>query len=118
MTSICEKKISAEVWLIHAEQMSLYNFIILRKKRLQHRCFPVEFVKLSRTVSRGNCSPSRATIQTYFRSFTLPQTYCGCPKTSGEYQVTPLNEKREKNYFFCKLIMKGGNVFYTDIYIR
>ena len=32
MTSICEKKISAEVWLIHAEQMSLYNFIILRKK--------------------------------------------------------------------------------------
>ena len=39
-----------------------------------------------------------------------------CPKPSGEYQVTPQNEKREKNYFFCKLIMKGGNVFYTDIY--
>ena len=33
MTSICEKKISAEVRLIHAEQMSLYNFIILRKKQ-------------------------------------------------------------------------------------
>ena len=31
MTSICEKKISAEVWLIHAKQMSLYNFVILRK---------------------------------------------------------------------------------------
>ena len=33
MTSICEKKISAEVRLIHAEQISLYNFIILRKKQ-------------------------------------------------------------------------------------
>ena len=34
MTSIYEKKISAEVRLIHAEQMSLYNFIILRKKTM------------------------------------------------------------------------------------
>ena len=33
MTSICEKKISAEVRLIHAEQMPLYNFIILTKKQ-------------------------------------------------------------------------------------
>ena len=33
MTSIYVKKISAEVRLIHAEQMSLYNFIILRKKQ-------------------------------------------------------------------------------------
>ena len=33
MTSVCEKKISAEVRLIHAEQISLYNFIILRKKQ-------------------------------------------------------------------------------------
>ena len=33
MTSIYEKKISAEVRLIHAEQLSLYNFIILRKKQ-------------------------------------------------------------------------------------
>ena len=32
MTSIYEKKIWAEVRLIHAEQMSLYNLIILRKK--------------------------------------------------------------------------------------
>ena len=32
MTSVCEKKVSAEVRLIHAEQMSLYNFIVLRKK--------------------------------------------------------------------------------------
>ena len=24
--------------------------------------------------------------------------------------------KREKNYFFCKLNIKDGNVFYTDIY--
>ena len=31
MTSVCEKKISAEVRLIHAEQISLYNFIVLRK---------------------------------------------------------------------------------------
>ena len=31
--SICEKKFLAEVWLFHAEQMPLYNFIILRKKR-------------------------------------------------------------------------------------
>ena len=33
MTSIYEKKISAEVRLIHAEQMFLYNFIVLRKKQ-------------------------------------------------------------------------------------
>ena len=33
MTSIYEKKISAEGRLIHAKQMSLYNFIILRKKQ-------------------------------------------------------------------------------------
>ena len=33
MTSIYEKKKLAEVWLICAEQMSLYNFIILKKKR-------------------------------------------------------------------------------------
>ena len=31
LTSICEKKISAEVRLIHAEQISLHNFIVLRK---------------------------------------------------------------------------------------
>ena len=31
MTSICEKKISAEVRLIHVEQISWYNFIVLRK---------------------------------------------------------------------------------------
>ena len=31
MTSICEKKVSAEVPLIHAEEISLYNFIVLRK---------------------------------------------------------------------------------------
>ena len=34
MTSICEKKVSEEVRLIHAEQMSLYIFIILRKKTM------------------------------------------------------------------------------------
>ena len=33
MTSVYEKKISAEERLVHAEQMSLYNFIILRKKQ-------------------------------------------------------------------------------------
>ena len=33
MTLIYQKKISAEVQLIHAEHMPLYNFIILRKKR-------------------------------------------------------------------------------------
>ena len=33
MTSIYEKKVSAEVPLIHVEQMSLYNFIILTKKQ-------------------------------------------------------------------------------------
>ena len=33
MTSIYEKKIPAEVQLINAKQMSLYNFIILRKKQ-------------------------------------------------------------------------------------
>ena len=26
------------------------------------------------------------------------------------------SEKREKNYFFCKLNIKDGNVFNTDIY--
>ena len=35
LTSICEKKnFSAEVRLIHAEQMPLYNFIVLRKKTI------------------------------------------------------------------------------------
>ena len=33
MTSIYETKISTEVRLIHAKQMSIYNFIILRKKQ-------------------------------------------------------------------------------------
>ena len=33
MTSIYEKKISRKVRLIHAEQMSFYNLIILRKKQ-------------------------------------------------------------------------------------
>ena len=33
MTSPMRKKNSAEVRFIHAEQMSLYNFIILRKKQ-------------------------------------------------------------------------------------
>ena len=32
MTSICQKKKLAEVPLIHPEQMSLHNFIVLRKK--------------------------------------------------------------------------------------
>ena len=31
MTSICEKEISAEVGLVHTEQIFLYNFIVLRK---------------------------------------------------------------------------------------
>ena len=35
MMSISEKKISAKVWLIHAEEISLYNFLILRKKETQ-----------------------------------------------------------------------------------
>ena len=34
MTSIYEKKISAQVRLIHAQQMSFYNLIILRKKTM------------------------------------------------------------------------------------
>ena len=50
MMSVYEKFFLAEVQLIYAEQISLYNFIILRKKRLQHRCFPVELLKLSRAV--------------------------------------------------------------------
>ena len=33
MASIYEKKSSAEVRLIHAEQLSLYDFIILRKQQ-------------------------------------------------------------------------------------
>ena len=39
MTSVYEEKISAEVRHIHAEQMSSYNFIILREKGLQHGVF-------------------------------------------------------------------------------
>ena len=35
MMSICEKNISAEVQSIDAEQMSLYNFTVLRKKQTQ-----------------------------------------------------------------------------------
>ena len=37
MTSIYEKQIAAEARLIHAEQMFVYNFIILRKKNNGHR---------------------------------------------------------------------------------
>ena len=33
MTSVYEEKNLAEVQFIHAEQMSLYNFIFLRKKQ-------------------------------------------------------------------------------------
>ena len=33
MTSICEKKISAEVRLIHAEQISFYKFHHFKKKQ-------------------------------------------------------------------------------------
>ena len=48
--NLWEKKL-AEVWLINAEQMSLYNFIILRKKETPTQlCFPVKFMKLLRTV--------------------------------------------------------------------
>ena len=35
MTSMCGKKISAEVRLIHAEQIPLHHFIVLRKKQQQ-----------------------------------------------------------------------------------
>ena len=35
MMSICEKNISAEVRLIHVEQVSLYIFIVLRKNNRQ-----------------------------------------------------------------------------------
>ena len=40
MTSICEKKISTVVRLIYAEQISLYDFIILRKKETPTQVFP------------------------------------------------------------------------------
>ena len=36
MTSVCEKN-SAEVGLIHAKQIPLYNFIVLRKNSRQSR---------------------------------------------------------------------------------
>ena len=48
--NLLEKKLE-EVQLIYAEQMSLYNFIILRKKRNSNKCFSVDLVKLSRTVT-------------------------------------------------------------------
>ena len=35
MTSMCGKRISAEVRLIHAEQIPLHHFIVLRKKKQQ-----------------------------------------------------------------------------------
>ena len=38
VTSICEEKVLAKLQLFHAEQMSLYNFIILRKKRDSNTC--------------------------------------------------------------------------------
>ena len=36
MTSICEKNISAEVRLIHAEQVTLYKFHRFKKKQQTH----------------------------------------------------------------------------------
>ena len=51
MPSICEKKISAEVRLIHAKQIPLYNFIVLRKNnrhvwRLNKSSKSMDFPKL------------------------------------------------------------------------
>ena len=39
MASVYEEKISAKVWLIHAEKISLYNFIILRRKETPAQVF-------------------------------------------------------------------------------
>ena len=51
MTSIYKKIFWQKYGLfIHAEQMSLKFHHFKEKKRLQPRCFPEEFVKLSRTV--------------------------------------------------------------------
>ena len=35
MTSICERNISGDVRIIHAEQISSHNFIVLRKNKTQ-----------------------------------------------------------------------------------
>ena len=51
MTSICEKKISAEIWLIHAEQMPLYNVVILRKNTMdieKDQKYQVRYLKSTR----------------------------------------------------------------------
>ena len=53
MMSICEIKISAEVWLIHAKQKSLYNFIILRKKNRQLKAKQVKQDILNQCESMG-----------------------------------------------------------------
>ena len=42
--------ILVEVWLIQAKEMPLNSFVILVRKRLQRKCYLVEFVKMSRTV--------------------------------------------------------------------
>ena len=53
MTSICEKKISAEVRLIHEEQISLYNFIVLRKNKTQLKTKQVKQDILNQWESMG-----------------------------------------------------------------
>ena len=45
MTLICDRKISAELRLIHAEQISLYKFRRFQKKRFPKRKF-LRFPKL------------------------------------------------------------------------
>ena len=52
MMSVYKKKVLAEVWHIHAEQMSLYNFVILRKKETPTRVFSCGICE---TFKNGGC---------------------------------------------------------------
>ena len=53
MTSISKKKISAEIQLIHAEQISLFNFTVLRKNNTQLRAKQVKQDILNQWESTG-----------------------------------------------------------------
>ena len=57
MKSVYEEHISAEAWFIPTEQISLNNFIIIRKKTGSNTSFSVESVKLLRTVVFASENP-------------------------------------------------------------
>ena len=71
MTSIYEKRVSAKVRLTHAEQISLYNFIVFRKNERQLKTKQVKQDILNQCGSMG--FPKLKVIDREKRSKTLSE---------------------------------------------